>query len=280
MNGTVKLESIEGKGSTFSFTIPNEISEQILTNNIKRHEFADISKHKILLVDDNEINRMSAQKILENSDCVINTAQNAFEAFHYIALRPYDLILMDLSMPILNGIETTKVIKKSYPIYKKIPIVALTATTDQRKIDSCYKAGMIDYLVKPYTKSDLCRAIEKHPIIFDEADFSREYIQSEQITNLIEDFGHEYAVNFIGKCKEEANRLIQALEAGYVTQDFNLIGQSAHDLSSIVGQMGMLETLNLSQQIEKASDVEKINKINKIAINFFHNFYRELPRIE
>jgi len=82
------------------------------------------------------------------------------------------------------------------------------------------------------------------------------------------------------KCTAEAYRLIKALEAGYISQDFNLMGQSAHDLCSIVGQMGMQKTLNVSQQIEKACEDENISKINSLVLDFFYHFYNELPEME
>jgi CheY-like chemotaxis protein len=118
-----------------------------------------VSGFKILIVDDNKLNLLVADKILskENFDCTI--VDNGFDAIELVKLNEYDVILMDINMPKLNGIGTTKRIRE---FNTKTPIIALTAVDVTQLNRQIVQAGLNDYILKPYNKKHLLEIIQRH----------------------------------------------------------------------------------------------------------------------
>lgn len=116
--------------------------------------------HRILLVEDNEINQTVARSLLESSmNCDVQLASNGFEALNDLENNDYDLILMDIHMPVLDGIETTKRIRLE-PKWMHIPIIALTADSTLEKRLDCIRAGMNEVISKPIIPSRLFEAVD------------------------------------------------------------------------------------------------------------------------
>lgn len=103
---------------------------------------------KILVVEDNPINQELLAEILERLEYSVDVANNGKIALDQVEKGPYDLILMDIQMPEMDGIEATKNIRKKFP---DVPIVAITASIFQSDKIECTKAGMNGFLSKPYT---------------------------------------------------------------------------------------------------------------------------------
>ena len=168
MNGHINVESEYGKGSTFSFTIPQQVSaeasEDESTGSTERNTAmqADgkqlpsfVTKDaKILLVDDNEINREVVKAMLEPLELEIDEAENGAESVEKASSAVYDMILMDSQMPVMNGEEATGHIRSDETsLNRTTPIVALTADAVSGVRERLLAAGMSDYLVKPITIS-------------------------------------------------------------------------------------------------------------------------------
>ncbi|NRF94670.1 response regulator [Paenibacillus frigoriresistens] len=116
--------------------------------------------HRILIVEDNEINQTVARSLLESSmNCDVQLASNGFEALNDLENNDYDLILMDIHMPVLDGIETTKRIRLE-PKWMQIPIIALTADSTLEKRLDCIRAGMNEVISKPIIPSRLSAAVD------------------------------------------------------------------------------------------------------------------------
>ncbi|RYM33388.1 PAS domain S-box protein [Brumimicrobium glaciale] len=161
MNGSIKLESELGKGTKTTIKIPviyEDYIESLI--DIPSVKTVNLSSKKILVVEDNVLNLILTKKILENSKIEIFTAKNGVEAIEALEDLVVDLILMDIQMPLKDGIETTKILIQEKGI--KTPIVALSANAFKAEIDKCYAVGMVDYLTKPYLESDLMNVIRKH----------------------------------------------------------------------------------------------------------------------
>jgi signal transduction histidine kinase/CheY-like chemotaxis protein len=121
---------------------------------------------KILLAEDNKINQKVAMKTLENFGHVVELAENGFEAVEKAKLREFDLVLMDLEMPVMDGIEATRIIRKmEHDTFlhgidrKRMKIVALTAHSTVEDRTRCEEAGMDDYISKPFRHAELERAL-------------------------------------------------------------------------------------------------------------------------
>src|SRR6478736_670869 len=158
-HGTIHVKSEQGIGSTFSFTIPYELGSR---DNIKGHLSKDsqllkksLKDYSVLLVEDNDINRLYASSILKIWDCKIDIAENGFVAVEKIKNEDYDIVLMDVQMPVMDGFEATKAIRASAPPKNQVPIIALTANATHKDIEQCLACGMNDCIPKPFTPEDL-----------------------------------------------------------------------------------------------------------------------------
>jgi CheY-like chemotaxis protein len=156
----ITLESDLGKGATFKFTLTFETLKEAFNKPtpIKIDSNILVGK-KILIVEDNRINQIVTQKILEKKDIICSIAEQGDEAIAKIKANHYDLVLMDINMPIKNGIEASKEIRK---FNKTIPIIALTAVEIEEMRNNIYMSGMNDIVVKPYDISKFIDVIIKN----------------------------------------------------------------------------------------------------------------------
>jgi signal transduction histidine kinase len=159
MNGVISIESTLGKGSTFTIDFPLVRREHHGPKTIESNRSTDLIEKNILVVEDTKTNQMVIQLLLQNLGCVVSIADNGSEAVDYIAQgNCYDLILMDISMPVMDGIEATKLIRK---LGVDTPIVALTAHSMEEEKQSCFSAGMDDIVMKPIRSKEMAKMIKK-----------------------------------------------------------------------------------------------------------------------
>ena len=120
---------------------------------------------RILIVEDNDLNAKFAEIVLKKYNFKIDFATNGVLAIEKFLKYDYDLILMDIQMPLMNGIETTTEIRKyekQLSVEKPVIIIAVTAFALEHDRDHCIENGMNDYLTKPYKPSELISAIQRH----------------------------------------------------------------------------------------------------------------------
>ncbi len=161
MGGTLEIESEKGKGTRVNIRIPMRISNEKTKQDIV--EITDLQKSlkglRILAVEDNELNRMVLQVILKKCEVVLTIAHNGQEAIDLIQQQEFDLVLMDVQMPIVDGLEATKYIRNELKMI--IPIIGLSANAMREEVEICKQAGMNDYLVKPYSERVLVEIMKK-----------------------------------------------------------------------------------------------------------------------
>ena len=163
----IKLVSEENKGSEFSFVmnfaLPLKESEKISVKKAIHHKvFESLNGASILLVEDNEVNALIAKRIMKNWDVQITHALNGAQAIALAQSQYFDIVLMDLQMPIMDGYEATRSIRAAGYSRRDLPIIALTASAMANEKDQAFEVGMNDFISKPFNPTELYSKIEKY----------------------------------------------------------------------------------------------------------------------
>ncbi|MFV5692656.1 response regulator [Flavobacterium sp. LT1R49] len=163
LNSDIELQSEVGVGSNFSFVLELPIfsTNLALKNNIVYHDYKEenLDGLKVLLVEDNLINIKIAEKILKQWNVNVDTAENGLIAIEKFKLNVYDIILMDLSMPVMDGYEATAIIRSTNTL---IPIVALTASSSFNYLEKAIQIGINEYIIKPFNPKELNMKLRKY----------------------------------------------------------------------------------------------------------------------
>ncbi|MDH5717492.1 MAG: response regulator [Spirochaetia bacterium] len=159
MGGSIKVDSKEKKGSIFTFTslfnitsydkrkINEKYENKTSVNNEKKLKLD--KKYKVLVVEDNSVNQVIIKQYLKKNNFRVKIANNGKEALTLLKNYEFDIVLLDCEMPVMDGFDTAKNIRKINSQIKNIPIIAVTASTEESEKQKCFDAGMDDFIQKP-----------------------------------------------------------------------------------------------------------------------------------
>lgn len=302
MGGELSVESIKGKGSTFSFDIDVEVvswfdsSTPLKKSSTKEHlkeSLPDFRGIRVLLVEDNELNQEVAIAKLKKAGIEVKVANNGKEAFEIFNTdkKSFDLILMDIQMPIMSGYEATELIR-GYD--KNIPIVALSAAAMIEDKEKAFNAGMNDHLSKPIETDRLYQTIAK----WTNSSFTpADELPKKKAEPVVLDLDHLFGLlgenqdvmcnllaNFVSKLQNDYSNLSMLLKNG----DSSL-GASLHSLKGVSGNMGATRLYTLCIEIEKkykdgkkemSKEADELDLEIKELISFISAYILEHPSKE
>jgi signal transduction histidine kinase/CheY-like chemotaxis protein/HPt (histidine-containing phosphotransfer) domain-containing protein len=253
MGGTIGVESAPGEGSLFFFDLPfgltdDERSRPKASSSIRPSLFPGA---KVLIVDDSPTNRRVADALVRKLGLTGTTAASAEEALGLLEEEPFDLILMDIQMPAMDGLEATGLIRRSEAPYRDIPIIAVTAGAFEGDRKGCLEAGMDDYLAKPILPEALRRVIDE--VL--ERRLGREASAPPVDLDLLcsrmggdRDFCLEIVATFVLDLEERLDETREAFGAG----DGQRLSQAAHRLRGAAANSAALALEKVTRDLEQA----------------------------
>lgn len=268
--GSISVNSTLGSGSVFKVELPFKLLKKLekttggkkASNKIPLN---DLSAVTILLVEDNKVNQFLAQKLLNKMGFQVEIANNGTEAVASLQEGKFDVILMDVQMPVMNGYELTQVIRTTLPHpVNQIPIIALTAYASNHEKEKALALGMSDYITKPYSPQELLTTILKQvngkPKVAEAAPAPNESsITAEDIRNssekLIQLFSGstEDVMSLLHMLIGQIPQLLSESEDHISQQNWPATFQAVHKLKSSVNLLKINILRNLVAELEEFS---------------------------
>lgn len=273
MGGDCVIQSEKGVGTTVSFNLTLPIGDE--SKIISRDSFLidnSLANLKILLVEDNEMNSFIACQSLHHFGCITDTASNGKDAIEKLKLQQPNLILMDIQMPEMDGIEATKYIRNEMAI--TTPIIALTANAFKKDIDLYLSIGMNDYVTKPFEEHVLFNTIANTLNIKTKNKIT--WNQSENITTKelplydlvkireLSRGDQSFVDKMIQIFVEHTPTSMTELKVAFENQDFLTISKIAHRMKPSIDNMGIDSLKNPIRELESSAKMENIDE-NKVA---------------
>jgi len=274
MHGDISVKSELGKGTTFSVVIPlreSEVQTEEKTESlIDETTMKKLNNVKLLLVEDNEFNRMVAEDTLKEliPDIIIDIAVNGKEAVNRVQQEQYDIVLMDIQMPVMDGVTATKAIRSLDAPACETRIIAMTANVLQEDVQQYFDAGMNAYVSKPFHTDELLlkmssvlegKKINDAPSSPSTAKTPvAEPTLPDRVTDMqfLQQFtgGSKDKMNkYIGMFLENAPRLLRQIDEAFAAKDFNNVKIAAHSLKPQLSYMGVKEEVSHIFLIEQTA---------------------------
>lgn len=277
MKGEIDVKSEKNVGTSITIQLVLHKGNEKLNRDVsaeKQHIVLD--GIRVLLVEDNELNQLVAENSLKHYNCLVTKADNGRIAVELLEKEQFDIILMDIQMPEMDGIEATQILRENMGV--KTPIIALTANAFKSEIDKCISIGMDDYITKPFAEESLITIIEKH--------IGRQKNQSDAVKvrampydlTGIQKLGQgdeAFIKKIITLFITQTQEMIPMIDLAFNNQNFAEIARLVHKLrpsveavgiASISEEMRELEVSAKEQSMESSKMYSLFEKIKNILI--------------
>jgi len=281
MGGEIGLSSTPGMGSKFWFNLNLQVSEkaqiEVPQEVNKQNDSLDLSGLKVLIAEDNKTNQLITSRYLQYYGCDFEIANNGVEAVEKAMIKDFDIILMDISMPEMNGFEATAKIRNlDHDIKSTSPIIALTAYASKEDQEKVFASGMNAFIAKPFSREQLADVIyymtnsaKNNTIIPMKSDtnYQSEFDIS-VLDTIVEDMDEASLKNIFKEFNADINRYLTNANDGISKQDPLLLERASHGLQGVSGMFGARKLSVLA------------NDVNKICLSDNHsNLYEEATQL-
>ena len=258
LDGEIDVASVEGEGTTFRVSIPAKPAQPVQQKHHTEDAETMIGPQRVLIVEDNEINRFVAREMLEADGHNVSEAHDGQQGVDMAAQEKFDLILMDISMPVLDGRSATRQIRQGNGASARTRIVALTANALPSERKDFFAHGMDDVLTKPVKKSEL-RAV------LGDRFKAKKVVESGLVDNAhfletYEVVGAEKFPKLLARYSGEVEQFIDWLQSD-ARLDRNEIAEQAHKIAGsagLFGATGFRAALLIVEEGAKAGEDEKV----------------------
>jgi CheY-like chemotaxis protein/HPt (histidine-containing phosphotransfer) domain-containing protein len=218
--------------------------------------------YRILLAEDNKVNQQVARVMLQSNGYAVTIANNGVEAVALWQNGDFDLVLMDIQMPEMNGYEATKKIREKQAISENyLPIIGLTANALNGDREKCIEAGMDDYLSKPIIMDRFIELVKKYleKRQYKNNDEIRDTRQLADINALLEKLNHNKEIlrQCLNTFESETGQIIKSIESSIQKKDYGRLKIQSHSLRGSLLTMEMTTAAQIAEEIEGCSDHKK-----------------------
>ncbi len=263
--GAIGVDSTPGEGSVFHFTItlPVGAGRKKTETNLAEATHT-LQGLRILLAEDNAFNRIVAVETLELliPGVVVQTAENGREALEWVQRAPFDVVLMDVTMPVMDGLEATRAIRTLPPPAGRLPVIAFTASVTKKEVGTCLAAGMNACVPKPFKETELMGALLQvtagnsptaapdPPVPLPEAPASGPGAPQLDFLEQLTGGNRDRIRKYLGLYLESAATGLPQIEAALAILDRDGLRRAVHTLKPQLRMIGMTKTADLAQEIE------------------------------
>lgn len=255
MKGKMEVRSEKGKGSCFTVSLFLNAGEAHALPQHTEQNVISLEGVKILLVEDNEMNRVVAQNSLKHCGCEVTEACNGKEALEILAKNTFDVVLMDIQMPVMDGIEAVKIIREQMKL--NVPVIALTANAFKSETELCKSVGMDDFVTKPFEEDLLMKTIskcigretsvtkkEEVKAVIPQKKYDLSFLK--EVSRGDEMFMQKMVMLFIEQSTQTTGQMKSALQQG----DYAELSRLAHRVKSSIDNMGIVAAKEKIRTVE------------------------------
>jgi CheY-like chemotaxis protein len=228
-------------------------------------------------VEDNEINRLYAGSLLKKWNCKVEMAENGKEAVEKHARQSFDLILMDVQMPVMDGYEATRQIRTGSTPGNQVPILALTANASVKDVDKCLQIGMNDCISKPFTPEQLFRRIQKYRPLKSSGD--------EKLVNLkyLQEASHqdaEFVRTMVNAIVNNLPDSIRTIQEQTENKNWTKVAEAVHRIKSSLKMIGLEKSRTDASTIEELAYTQKPEGIPALANQLCASLNKALAELQ
>jgi len=279
MQGHISINSKKGAGTEILIELPFKVGTEhdLPKANKDFSDTASLQGIRILLAEDNEMNRLVANTVLENYGVLITEAKNGAEAVDALKKGQYDIVLMDMQMPIMDGMEATEVIRNEMKL--DIPIIALTANAIKGDSERYMAIGMNGFISKPFEENDLINAIAtvlKLENVGSEpgANKREKAIETKPLFSLekLEQIGRgdkEFINKMIELFLQQMPETIAELRDAFEREDILAVRKVAHKVKPMIDSLDIISLKNVVRELENSSEKPQLKKRNAELVKQF-----------